>query len=93
MALIVAGLNCLGAAIITTIFKDRERAQFVYSIAIVAAAGMSYWVGTSPITIITQLAIGDALFGLANVGLYLLVLALAVGGFFSFSGRLMERAV
>lgn len=59
LSVIVAAFISIGAAIIALYFKDRERAQFTYSIVLIAAAGLSYFIDPSPFSLITRLATGD----------------------------------
>ena len=86
---IVAGLNSVGAALVATALKDRERAQFVYSLIIMLAASSSYLLKSSPITLISQLASGDYYAGLSDTAVHgsvLLILALI---YFGAAKRLM----
>ena len=62
----------LGAAIIALYFKDRERAQFVFSIVLFVVAGISYSFNPSPFSLITRLAVGDHHIGAASITPYLL---------------------
>ena len=89
MAAVVAGLNGVAAASITTLFKDRERAQFIYSLTIVLVAGGSSLIGRSPITILTQLATDDYFTNLADVAGYGLFLLLAAAVYLGLSRRLL----
>jgi ABC-type Na+ efflux pump permease subunit len=59
-----------GSALIAVAFRERERAQFVYSITIPLLAGASYLLGISPTTLIARLATGHAYTGIADVGIY-----------------------
>ncbi|MBN1191048.1 MAG: ABC transporter permease [Dehalococcoidales bacterium] len=79
IAFIVAAAVSLIAAIIALYFKDRERAQFAYSIVLVILAGGSYFTGFSPINLITRIASGIQNDGALLISLYaLLVLAAGV---------------
>ena len=49
----------MGAAVITVLFRDRERSQFVYSLALLAATSASFLFGVSPVKTLARLAIGD----------------------------------
>jgi ABC-2 type transport system permease protein len=77
MAVIIAGILSVGAGLVAALFRDRERSQFVFSLVLLAAAGLSYLVDLSPVQIVARLAVGDyatngwdvALFGLALAGL------------------------
>ncbi len=71
LAVSVAATVAGGAAIIGLCLKDRERAQFVYSIALVLAAGLSYLLDPSPFGLVTRLAAGSPFVGPAHVAVYL----------------------
>ncbi|MBI4286252.1 MAG: ABC transporter permease [Chloroflexi bacterium] len=58
LAVLIAALIATGAAGIALYFKDRERAQFVYSIALIIAAGLGYFLDPSPFSAATNLAAG-----------------------------------
>ncbi len=70
LAVIMAAAVSIGTAIMSLYFKDRERAQFVYSIVLVAAIGGSYFLNPSPFGLITRLAAGDPSMGILEVALY-----------------------
>ena len=70
LAVIMAAAVSIGTAIMSLYFKDRERAQFVYSIVLVAAIGGSYFLNPSPFGLITRLAAGDPSMGIFEVALY-----------------------
>jgi len=77
LALLVAALNSIGSALIATSMHDRERSQFVYSIAIVAFVGATSLLGVSPVNLLMRLATG-ASSGWLEIGGYTLgVMALA----------------
>jgi ABC-2 type transport system permease protein len=69
--------------------KDRERSQFVYSLLILLAAGSSYLLGSSPITLMSQLASGDYYAGFANIAVHGSVLLLLTLVYFNAAKRLM----
>jgi ABC-2 type transport system permease protein len=84
LAGVVAGLNAVAAAVITTFLKDRERAQFIYSLTIVLVAGGSALIGRSPITLLTQLATNDYYASSVDVALYGGLLLLVAGRVLAF---------
>ena len=88
-ALIVAAFASVGAAIIALYFKDRERAQFTYSIALIGAAGLSYVINPSPFSLITRLATGDYYTGASEVALYVIPLVVVSVLFFTISKKLL----
>ncbi|MEE8470149.1 MAG: ABC transporter permease [Dehalococcoidia bacterium] len=86
LSLIIAASISVGAAIIALYFKDRERAQFVYSIVLLTVTGLSYFLNPSPFNIITRLAVGDYYVGASEVVPYLIPL-FALGGIFLFVSK------
>ena len=88
-SLIVAAFTSVGAAIIALYFKDRERAQFTYSMALIAAAGLSYTMNPSPFSLITRLATGDYYTGAYEVVLYVIPLVVISALFFTTSKKLL----
>jgi ABC-type Na+ efflux pump permease subunit len=76
LAFIVAGLTSTGAALVGVLFRDRERAQFVYSLALLAAVAISTLLDLSPVQTLARLAIGDYYTTGWNVALVALFLAL-----------------
>lgn len=91
LAVVMAATVSVGTAIISLYFKDRERAQFVYSILLIAVAGGSSFLNPSPFGLITRLAAGDPNIGGGWVLLYALPL-LAIGGAFLATSRRLALA-
>lgn len=89
LAVIVAAAISIGTAIMALYFKDRERAQFVYSIVLVAVIGGSYFLNPSPFGLITRLAAGDPSVGIFTVALYALPLTAIGMVFLKVSRRLV----
>ncbi len=58
LALLVAALNSIGSAWLAAALRDRERSQFVYSIAIVAFVGVTALLNISPVNLMMRLATG-----------------------------------
>jgi len=81
LAVIVSGLTSTAAMLAAVFLKDRERSQFIYSLALLVAAGIGTLLDFSPIKTISRLGIGDpyttgwnvALFALLLAGLYLVL--------------------
>jgi len=86
LSIIIASIISFGAAIIGLYYKDRERAQFVYSISLLLATGISYLFDPSPFNLITRLATGSHFVGLSEVAFYLIPLA-AIGFLFFFTSK------
>lgn len=81
LAVLIAALNSIGAALIATALRDRERSQFVYSIAIVAVVGATTLLNISPVNLMMQLAsgAGGSWLEIAAYALGVVVIALAFG--------------
>lgn len=79
-----------GAAIIALCFKDRERSQFVYSIALIITTGLSYLLNPSPFNLIARLATGDHYTGIHHLTVYLIPLMLLGVIFFIWSEKLIS---
>jgi len=75
LALIIAGITSTSAALSAVLLKDRERSQFIYSLALLAAAAISILLNLSPSTTISRLAIGDAYTSGWNVAIFAVFLA------------------
>lgn len=89
LATLIAFCIAFGAGIIALFFKDRERAQFVYSISLVIVASLSYLLNPSPFELITRLSAGGHFIGMTNVIAYFLPLVVLSGVFFLVSKRLV----
>ncbi|MFC1941824.1 ABC transporter permease [Chloroflexota bacterium] len=89
LAVVLAAAISVGTAIMALYFKDRERAQFLYSIVLVAIIGSSYFLNPSPFGLITRLAAGDPAMGLFEVLLYVLPLIIVGTLFLKVSRRLV----
>ncbi len=88
LAFCIAAFISFLAAAISLYFKDRERAQFTYSIVFIVLAGLSYFMEPAPYNLITRLAAGDIYVGLLQAVLYLLPAAALGALFFICSRRL-----
>lgn len=89
LSIIIAASISFGAAIIALYFKDRERAQFTYSMVLIAAAGLSYFMDPSPFNLITRLATGDYYTSGYQVALYVIPLLILSVPFFTMSKKLL----
>lgn len=82
LAMIVAGLISTTGMLVAVFLKDRERSQFIYSLALLTVTSIGTLLNISPITIISRLGIGDyytngwnvAMFAVLLAALYLLLL-------------------
>ena len=75
LAVILAGITSTGAALGAVLFKDRERSQFIYSLELLTALGLSTLLNISPVTTLSRLAIGDPYTTGWNVAIFVLFLA------------------
>lgn len=75
LATIVAGITSTAAALGAVMLQDRERSQFIYSLMLLAGAGISTLLNISPITALSRLAIGDAYTSGWNVAVFAVFLA------------------
>jgi ABC-type Na+ efflux pump permease subunit len=89
LSVIIGASISFGAALVAMYFKDRERAQFVYSITLLVAAGLGYFLNPSPLSLIARLAVGDQYVGAPEVLAYTLPLLLLGAAFFTLSRRLV----
>jgi ABC-2 type transport system permease protein len=90
LGVIIAGTTAAGAALVAVFFKDRERSQFFYSLALITAAGVSYLLDISPIKVLSRLAIGDYYTGGWNVALFAGLLAVLLILLWKVSHRLTQ---
>jgi ABC-2 type transport system permease protein len=89
IAIIAAAVVSFVAAVIALIFKDRERAQFTYSIVLVFLVAGSYFSGFSPINLITRMASGAQSNEAISICLYALLLLVSVVVFFKITRKLV----
>ena len=60
----------LGAAIIALLLKDRQRAQFVYSMTLITAGAACYFLNPSPFELLAKLSSGALNFSVLAVAIY-----------------------
>jgi hypothetical protein len=89
LATVVAAAISFIAAFVALYFKDRERAQFIYSMILVVLVSGSAFLGPSPISLITRVASGVPNAGILTVAIYPLALAAIGFIFFKFSRKLV----
>lgn len=89
LGIIIAAFVSIITAVTALYFKDRERSQFVYSIALIVLIGVSYFLNPSPFSLITRLATGDPSLGISQTFLYFIPLIAAVIIFLGLSRRLV----
>lgn len=89
LSILAAGILSVAAAFISSYFKDRERSQFMYSLFMMIAVGVSYFLDSSPITLMTRLATGDYYIGIADLTGYVVVMCGLLVLFLSQTRRLI----
>jgi ABC-2 type transport system permease protein len=92
-AIVIAGILSLAAGLVSTLFRDRERSQFIYSIVIVIAAGLSFLFEPSPTGMVARLATGDPLINMGQMLSYLGVLLVLGIIFFRVLNKTIAKAV
>lgn len=80
----------IGAVIISLCFKNRERSQFMYSIALIITAGLSSFLNPSPFGLMARLATDDHYAGIYDVMLYTLPLVVIGALFLTASKKLIS---
>ena len=90
LSVIIAASISIGTAIIALYFKDRERAQFVYSIGLIAAVGGSYFLNPSPFSLLTRMAAGDLNMDAYHIMIYAIPLIAISIIFFFVSKKLIS---
>ncbi len=85
----LAAIIAVGSAFAAVYFKDRERAQFVYSVFTLLSAGLGYFFDASPIAVMSRLAVGDYYTGFADVAIYGVLLLVLLAVFFSTAEKLI----
>lgn len=89
LAIILAALIAIISGIIAMYFKDRERSQFIYSIMLLIAGALAYFIDPSPFSLMARLAMGDSHVGAIDVAVYVVPLLMLLGAFFYISRRLI----
>ena len=89
LSVVVGTIVSVGAAAASLYFKDRERAQFAYSMVLVVMVGLSYLLQPSPFSLMAGLATGSRLTGALDVALYLVPLIALGAAFLKWSGKLL----
>ena len=88
-SVILATTIAFGAAAIALFFKDRERAQFVYSLTLIIIAVSTYFLNVSPIILLTRLSAGVQGVGILETALCVIPLMVIAIMFLNISHRLM----
>lgn len=91
-ALIGSALIAVVATLISLVFKDRERSQFVYALFIVSATSLSTFLPQSPVALVSRLSVGDPSVGGIQVGMYAGLLALTLAVLMIVSKPLITRS-
>ncbi|MBI5030680.1 MAG: ABC transporter permease [Chloroflexi bacterium] len=67
LAMLIAAMNIVISASTATFLRDRERSQFIYSLFILLAVGVSTLIDVAPVQLLTRLATGDYYTGIFDV--------------------------
>lgn len=89
LAATLAAIIAVGSAFAAVYFKDRERAQFVYSVFILLSAGLGYFFDASPLAVMARLAVGDYCTSIADVAIYGVLLLAFLAVFLSTAKKLI----
>jgi ABC-2 type transport system permease protein len=92
-SIIIAATIALTALMVSMLFCDRERSQFIYSLVIVVVVGISFFLNPSPFGIIARLATGDTFLNMSQIFVYLVPLLLLAAAFPLLSKKVVSRVV
>ncbi len=92
-SVIISAIVAVSSMLIALLFRDRERSQFVFSIIIVVALGIGFFLDPTPFGMIARLASGDVLLDPGHILIYLVPLMLLVGAFPFISKRVTHKLV
>lgn len=70
LATLIAAMNIVISASTATFLRDRERSQFIYSLFILFAVGVSTLIDVAPVQLLTRLATGDYYTGIFDLAKY-----------------------
>ena len=70
LAILISAMNIVISAATATFLRDRERSQFIYSLFILFAVGVSTMIDIAPVQLLTRLATGDYYTGIFDVAKY-----------------------
>ncbi|GAB4540550.1 MAG: hypothetical protein Fur002_07430 [Anaerolineales bacterium] len=90
LALLMAGSASALAMLGAVLLKDRERSQFIYSLALLAAAALGGLLNVSPVVTLSRLALGDAFTSGWDVSVYFLLFAALYALLWKFAPRLSK---
>jgi ABC-2 type transport system permease protein len=92
-SMVIAAIIALTALMVSMLFRDRERSQFIYSMVIVVAVGISFFLNPSPFGVIARLATGDAFLNMSQIIVYLIPLILLTVAFPLLSRRVVSKVI
>jgi len=90
LAVLIAGSASALAMLGAVWLKDRERSQFIYSLALLAVAALGGALNVSPVIALSRLAIGDAFTSGWDVASYLILFAALYALVWKFAPRLVK---
>jgi ABC-type Na+ efflux pump permease subunit len=91
ISVLTASVISFMAALVALFFKDRERAQFVYSIILIILVSGTYFGGLSPISLITLAASGSPNVNWMNIGMLLILISILSSSLFISSNKLVLK--
>ena len=74
LSMMVTGIIAMIALMVSLVFRDRERSQFIYSLVILVMFSFAYFVSPSPFALVARLATGDPFVGAMQLIVYLAAL-------------------
>jgi ABC-2 type transport system permease protein len=74
LSVTVTAIVAMTGLTLALIFRDRERAQFIYSLVILVLFAFSYFVSPSPFALVARLATGDPYVGALQLCSYVVVM-------------------
>jgi ABC-2 type transport system permease protein len=92
-SMVISAIIALTALMVSMLFRDRERSQFIYSMVIVVIVGISFFLNPSPFGIIARLATGDTFLNIGQIFVYLLLLLLLSIAFPLLSRKVVSKVV
>lgn len=75
LAMISIAIIAIIAMMVSLVFRDRERSQFIYSLVILVVFSLAYLVNPSPFALVARLSTGDPYVGAVNLIIYAVALA------------------
>jgi ABC-2 type transport system permease protein len=74
LSVMVTGIVAMMALMVSLVFRDRERSQFIYSLVILVLFALTYFISPSPFALVAGLATGNAYAGFVQLLPYVVAL-------------------